>query len=137
MERFTDSQTWYVCFTPSTTRKWYNFLMRPEFKHVMLMREIDDGVLVVNPLQHCLASKIYPTKLVDCISGIVLSRTVHYGMIYNPMPIMPMTCVTVACRLLGIRKRIFTPHGLYKELIKSGANVVIPYNPCGNALEVL
>lgn len=137
MERFTSSQTWYVCFMPSTTRTWYNFFLHPQFRHILLLRETDGGVLVANSMAHCFAIDTYPGEIKDYITGIVLSRTVHYGMIYEPMPILPTSCVTFACRLLGIRKRIFTPRGLYKELIKCGANIIIPHNPCGNKLEML
>lgn len=137
MERFSDSQTWYVCFHPSTSRRWFNLFLNPAFKHILLVREVDGGVLVVNPLEHLLSAKIYPAKLSDCLDGVVLSRTVHYGMIYKPSPLMPISCVTVACRVLGIQKRILTPYGLYKELLNAGANIVNPYNPCANKWEVL
>lgn len=137
MERFTDSRTWYVCFTPSHTKRWWNLFLNTQFQHVMLLTEVEGGVLCVNPLVHCMAIKIYPGEVKNYISGIVLSRTVHYGMLYDKMPLMPMTCTTVASRVLGIKKRILTPKKLYDELIKAGANVIIPHNPCGNKLELL
>jgi hypothetical protein len=137
MERFTDSQTWYVCFQPSGARRWWNLFLNTPFQHVMLLTEVEGGVLCINSLAHAFAVKIYPNKIEELISGIVLSRTVHYSMIYEKMPLMPLTCVAIACRILGIRKRIMTPKGLYDELIKSGCNVIIPHNPCGNVRVML
>lgn len=137
MERFTDSRTWYVCFTPSGVKRWWNLFLSTPFQHVALFTEVEGGVMCINPLAHCMAIKIYPGNIKDYLCGIVLSRTVHYGMLYQKMPLMPMTCTTVACRILGIKKRILTPKGLYNEMVAAGANIVSPYNPCGNAIEVL
>lgn len=135
MERFKDSQTWYVVFDTSTSGNWWTRLLKKEFRHVLLWREIEGGCICINPLAHVFAVQYYANaKLDDMIRQeleqgctAILSQTVHYSSFYHIQPIEPFTCVTVAKRMLGIRKRIITPFALYREMVKMGATIIKPF----------
>lgn len=135
MERFTDSQTWYIIFDKGYGPKgWWDLFLHPKFRHVHIVREINGQAVMVNQFLHALAVREYPNSIEDFITQelnqkptALLQYTVHYGAHYLPSHIEPLTCVTVAKRILGIRKRILTPKALYHELIKAGAHVILPY----------
>lgn len=67
-------------------------------------------------IDHCLAT--------EGLATAILSRTVHYSMLYEDVPKQVLSCVSLASRILGIKKRVWTPKGLYNELLKSGAYVI-------------
>lgn len=134
MERFTDSQTWVIMFSPSTSGlKWWHLLLHRQFRHVLLLREINGKCVVVNALAHVMAVKEYDMTVFEAMQRehgnvtAILQYTVHYGAHYLPARIEPLTCVSVAKRLLGIRSRLITPKALYHELIRAGAIVLKPY----------
>ena len=136
MERYTDSQTYYVVFDRAHSKHWISLFLHPRFQHVHLLRDNRDFCLLINSFAHCMAIREYPNTLEDILfqeaeprPTPILQMTVHYGSIYKPAPIELLTCVSVAKRLLGIRTRCLTPRGLYKEMIKAGATVIIPYCP--------
>lgn len=136
MERYKDSQTWYVAFDRSYGGfKWWHSFLHPKFRHVHLFRDNRDCCLVVNSFHHVMAVREYPNTLMDYMQQeiaqnptAILQLTVHYGSHYKPNHLEPLTCVSVAKRLLGIRNRfVFTPKQLYHELLKAGAEVIKPY----------
>ena len=134
MERFVESQTWVVVFDRSHSKHWSRFLLHPKFQHVHLLRDNRDFCLMVNSFAHVMCVREYPNTLEDILQQeaaqaptAILQMTVHYGSHYRAAPIEILTCVSVAKRLLGIRTRCITPKGLYKEMIKAGATVIIPY----------
>lgn len=134
MERFTDSQTWLVVFDRAHGgMKWWHFLLHPSFRHIALWRDINGTAVCVNSLSHVMAIKEYPNSICDIVQQelkqnptAILQYTVHYGSHYLAMPLEPLTCVSVAKRILGIRGPV-TPKGLYHELIKAGAIALKPY----------
>lgn len=134
IERFTDSQTWFCIFDRNYGGlKWWHLFLHPKFRHVYMVRDNRDFALVVNSLAHVMAVREYPNTLEDYMQQelaqnptAVLQLTVHYGSHYRPAPLELLTCVSVAKRLLGIR-RGKTPKQLYHELIKAGALVIKPY----------
>lgn len=131
MERYTNSQTWYIIFDRAyTKRRWW---LHPQFQHVHMVRDNRDFALVVNSLSNAMAVTEYPNSLEDYINQelqqnptAILQYTVHYHSHYRPAPIELLTCVSVAKRILGIRHGK-TPKGLYHELIRAGANVIKGY----------
>ncbi len=134
MERYTDSQTWVIVFDRCYGRHWWKFLLHPAFQHVHLVKDNRDYALMVNSFQHVMAIKEYPNTLESFLTQeieqnptAILQYTVHYGAYYKPNYLEPLTCVSVAKRLLGIRSRLLTPKALYHELIKAGALVIKPY----------
>lgn len=136
MERFTDSQTWLIIFDQCHgTRRWWHWFLHPKFMHVHLVRDCFDGCITIAPLIHVFAVKEYENSLLDMIQQesarnptAILQFTTHYGSHYKPAFIEPLTCVSVAKRILGIRSRLFTPKQLYHELIRAGALVIKPYS---------
>lgn len=134
MERFTDSQTWIVVFDKCHGQAWYRYFLHPKFGHVHLLREINGKCLMVNSFLHVLAVKEYPNTLCEMIQAeaergvtAMVQFTVHYSSHYRPGYLEPITCVSVAKRILGIRRRLITPKALYHELIRAGALVIKPY----------
>lgn len=136
MERYADSQTWYAVFDRSYGGfKWWHCFLHPKFRHVHLFRENRGNTLVVNSFHHVMAVREYPNSLMDYMQQelaqnptAILQLTVHYGSHYKSSPIEPITCVSVAKRLLGIRSRwVMTPKQLYHEMIKAGAVVLKAY----------
>ena len=138
MERYTDSQTWYCVFDKAYgLKKWWQRFLHKDFQHVHLIRDNRDYCLMVNSMQHVMAVREYPNTLEDILAqeieqspSAILMMTVHYGSHYKHMPLEPLTCVTVAKRLLGINARaVQTPRSLYCEMLKAGATVIKGFTP--------
>lgn len=134
MQRFEESQTWLVVFDRSYgAPEWWKFLLHRDFKHVRMYQVLDDGYIAADSLRHVMCVRSISKNDTDVIatearSTAILCATVHYSGIYKKAPIEIMTCITVAKRILGIHGRwIWTPRGLYRELLKSGAKVVKPW----------
>lgn len=135
MEKFSESQTWYVVFNKTRgAHRWWKIFLHKDFGHVYAIRESNGGSLLYNYLQHATAISNYDEPVESIIAreidgGVtaVLALTVHYSSHYLPTPIEILTCVNATKRLLGIRKRIYTPKGLYHEMIKAGAHILKPY----------
>lgn len=134
MERFMESQTWIVVFDKCHGRDWWTRFLHPKFQHVHMLRDNRDYCLMVNCFSHVLAVREYPNTLEDIVKQetlqnptAILQYTVHYSSHYKKGYIEPLTCVSLAKRLLGIRSRLITPKALYHELIKAGAIVIKPY----------
>lgn len=131
LEKYSDSMTWYVIFSPSyTKRRWW---LHPKFQHVHVVRDNDDRALMVNSFAHVMAVREYPCSIESFITQeaeqgctAILQHTVHYGSHYRPAPIELLTCVSVTRRILGI-SRGKTPKALYRELLKAGALVIKGY----------
>ena len=134
VERFTDSQTFYIIFDKSYTKHWSRFFINPKFQHVHLVRDSNGQALMINSFAHVMCIREYPCSIESFIEQeaaqkptAILQLTVHYASHYKPAPIEILTCVSICKRLLGIRTRCITPKGLYHELIKAGATVLNPY----------
>ena len=135
MERYTDSQTYYIVFDQSYSGlRWWHFFLHKKFRHVHLLRDNRDYCLMINSFAHVMAIREYPNTLMDVVQQelaqnptAILQYTVHYGSHYKPNYIEPLTCVSVAKRILGIRSRLITPKQLYHELLRAGAIPIKPY----------
>lgn len=134
MERYTDTQTWYAVFDKCHGRHWWAHLLHKDFQHVHLLKDSRDNCLMINSFAHCMAIKEYPNTLVDIVQQeiaqnctAILQMTVHYSSHYKHFPLEPLTCVSVAKRILGIRSRLVTPKALYHEMLRAGAIIVKPY----------
>lgn len=132
MERYTDSQTWYIVFDRSHDRSWWSYLLHPKFAHVYAVRQCGDKSLMVNSFHHVMAIREYDCPITDFMkeamaATAILQYTVHYGSHYKSAPWEPITCVSVVKRLLGIRSRLVTPKALYHELLRAGAQPVKPW----------
>ncbi len=136
MERFTETQIWYIVFdVVHGVKPWWLPFVHERFQHVLLCKEALEGSVVVNPMSHVLSVRHYPNSIVNIVGQeidakptAVLQYAVHYGAHYKPAPLEIITCVTTAKRILGIRNRwIVTPYQLYKELLRAGAIALKPY----------
>jgi len=134
LERYTESQTWYIVFDRCYGKAWWKWFLHPKFQHVHVARENRGNTLVVSSMAHVIAVREYANSIEDYMAQelaqnptAVLMMTVHYGSFYKHAPIEPLTCVSVVKRLLGIDTRCLTPKKLYHECIKAGATVIKPY----------
>jgi hypothetical protein len=132
-ERLTDSITWYVVFDQCHVGRWWSKLLHPKFGHCYLWRQAADGSILINPLSHALCVRHCDQSIEDAIANeiahnctAVLCHTVHYGAHYKPRGIEIISCVTIAKRLLCIKKST-TPKQLYFEMLRAGAQVIKPF----------
>lgn len=131
MERYTASQTWYVVFDRTTQRKWWSLFLDRDYGHVSLWLGCDDGCVWVNPLSHCVAIKRFESPVEEMLRQeaeqkptAILARTVNYGMLWKPRLAEPLTCVSVAKRVLGVGGFVFTPKQLHRKLLTIGAEKI-------------
>lgn len=131
MQRFRDSQTWFIIFSRSLNPRWYSRLLHKDFQHVHLWRATGEGSLAVNQLSHCLAIRHVPDSIESIIEQelaykptAVLVHTVHYSSHYKLLHPEIHTCISTVKRILCMRGMFFTPKGLYKELLKAGAEAI-------------
>lgn len=136
MERFKESQIWYVAFLPRRLKfNWWHIFSHKHFGHVSLYRAAGNGVLNVDCLQHIAAARHFEMDIESAVEQLlpgataVMQVTVHYEAHYRSMAVEPLTCVTFAKRFLCIRNAwVQSPRALYRELLKAGAVVVkAPY----------
>lgn len=135
MERHTEVQTWYVCFDISHAFSWWTIFLHHKFQHIILFKEsASGGTIMLNPMSQLLAIKEYDNSIVNIINQeatqgttAILQYTVYAGAHYRDWIVEPLTCVSVAKKVLGFRRRLITPYGLYKELLRAGAIAIKPY----------
>ena len=140
MERLTNTQIYYVVFDKCHGKEWWDWFLHPRFQHVRMYTASGgghnhSGHIAINPLAHTLSIADNAISVTDMISHeieqgctAVLQFTVHYGACYKYAHVEPLTCVSLAKRVLCIRRRwLLTPKALYHELIKAGAVVIKPY----------
>lgn len=119
----------FVVFSDDTHLFWLRGLKKG-FRHcaMIIRKEDDSGWLVVDPLSHHL--------LIDEVRAVTgqpdlpeLLRAEGHTLVAvtiaapprKAAPFMPLTCVEVVKRLLGIHDwRIITPYQLYRHLNKRG-----------------
>lgn len=133
MERYTDSITWYVVFDKCYARRWWSYFLHKDFGHVHLWRQAQNQSIMINLLSHAMCVRHCDQTIEQAIENelahgctAILSHTVHYSAFYKPRPLEPITCVSVAKRLLCISKPI-TPKQLYHEMIEAGATIIKPF----------
>ncbi|MES2728509.1 MAG: hypothetical protein V4621_00220 [Pseudomonadota bacterium] len=122
----TPTRTAYVIFSNETSFFWLRFL-KTGFRHCAVIIPATDrprGWTIVDPLSHHLlvddvtvpeGCPDLPEQLRQ--AGHILVSVVMAPPPHRPAPIMPLSCVEVTKRLLGIHsKRVWTPYQLYLYL---------------------
>lgn len=118
-----DPGSWFVCFVPPIDRQWWHRFCHPLHKHVFALRPAPDGdwtvfepwwtrllVATVTPLQ---AAKFLRWS---AMGDVLLVREAVPGGSTQLRGMM--TCAALAAHMLGRTYFVWTPHQLYKRLLK-------------------
>jgi hypothetical protein len=118
-----NARAWYVCFVPGLIRQWWHRFVHERHKHVFAMRPAGPGCWTLfEPWWHRLLTTTITSEqarkfLLWGARGDVLcvreSVPGHGSQIRGWM-----TCAALASYLLGRRYWVWTPHGLYKLLLR-------------------
>jgi len=114
---------WYVCFVPGLKKQWWHPFVNRRHKHVFAMRPAGPGEWTLfEPWWHRLLSATITSEqarkfLLWGARGDVLH--VHEAVPGQGSQVRGwMTCATLASYLLGRKYWVWTPHGLYKLLLR-------------------
>jgi hypothetical protein len=131
------TRTWYLVYHHREPYRWWTNFLEPGFRHVELTRPLyygpgvnDVGWLNVLPTFEMLDIELSgnptppwvrcPDSTVQKVTGARLLTTLH-----TPIDLGPVTCVSIAKAMLGIRAFwVKTPYQLYKFLKKRGGVVI-------------
>lgn len=105
---------------------WWLRLLRPGFRHCFVAVAAADGWVVVDPLSHCTAVNVIPTRAdVDLAAhyrahGLTVVEAMRQAAPRRLAPLRPYTCVEAVKRILGIHARtVLTPWQLFAHLNKT------------------
>ena len=114
---------WFVCIVPGLVKQWWHPFVHERHKHVFAMRPADPGQCTLfEPWWHCL--------LMANITSEQARKFLIWGArgdVLHVREAVPergsqvrgwMTCATLASYLLGRKYWVWTPHGLYKLLLR-------------------
>lgn len=115
------TQKAWVVFTDQADLPWLKVL-RKGFRHCFVILHDGENWLSVDPLAHRIEAQIQHVQKdfdlpawLEERGHIVIRAKIHEGQ--KIMPVMPVTCVEVVKRVLGVRRRfIFTPWQLYRHI---------------------
>jgi hypothetical protein len=114
---------WYVCFVPGLAKQWWHPFVHKVHKHVFAMRPAGVGEwILLEPWWHRLLSATITSEqarkfLLWGARGDVLH--VHEMVPGRGSQVRGwMTCAALASYLLGRPYWVWTPHGLYKRLLR-------------------
>lgn len=118
-----DAADWLVCFVPGLTRQWWHRFVHPRHKHVFAMRPTGTGSwLLVEPWWTRMMVTILPPA--DAVRFLRWGAT---GDILRVREAVPGTasqirgwsnCAVLSAFLLGRSSSVWTPHGLYRQLLR-------------------
>lgn len=124
-----DPVEWIVCFVPGLRRQWWHLFADERHKHVFAMRPLDDGCwLLVEPW--------WKRMMVTVLSPSHALKFLQWGEAGDMLRVreaIPGTasqfrgwsnCAVLTAFVLGRSSRTWTPHGLYRELVRE--NDVVP-----------
>lgn len=118
---------WYVAFVDYGENIWWHRFLRPGFRHCFAFTydPRSDAWIVCDPtvdgffLRALPFDQLAPTIRGAQIHGRILKvRTVGERI---ARPRVFATCVTVIGHLIGLRRCAFSPFGLYRTLLRYGA----------------
>lgn len=122
---------WHVAFVdraPEAPRRWWDVFTRPGWRHVLMFSYHADAErwVVIDPLWGgiivellnqdefaCFLTSISP-RLTACLWASAAARR-------SLLPRIGGWCVPVVSSVLGMRHGALTPRGLYRQLIRRGA----------------
>ncbi|AUN31963.1 hypothetical protein [Niveispirillum cyanobacteriorum] len=117
-----------LVFCNETQIAWLRILKRG-FRHVFIAQRVVGGWVTIDPLSTRMEVEFHPmdpeTNLASwftlCGHRVVSAQVRGASEVPIGLPLAPLTCVSVAKRVLGIRvARILTPWQLYRHLTERG-----------------
>lgn len=141
LQFFDEIQQWYVVFHPrgAPRHRWFHFLLRDDFAHCFLARELPDGKSLVVDAQHWgIGVSIREESLEQLLleqakdATAIVGYTADYRRqtAYRTRAIY--SCVNICKAVLGLYgcAQVQTPFGLYKLLVKHRTTTVVkPFIP--------
>lgn len=118
-----EAGSWLVCFVPGLEKQWWHPFVNKRHKHVFAMRPAGNGEWTLfEPWWHRLLTATITSDqarkfLIWGARGDVLH--VHEAIPGQGSQVRGwMTCAALASYLLGRKYWVWTPHGLYKLLLR-------------------
>ena len=118
-----DPADWYICFVPGLRRQWWHRIVHHKHKHVFAMRPMSTGSwLLVEPWW----SRMMVTVLAPA-DAVKFLRWGATGDILRVREAIPgkasqlrgwSNCAVLTAFVLGRSSWAWTPHGLYRELLR-------------------
>lgn len=115
--------SWFVCFVPGLQKQWWHPFVNKRHKHVFAMRPAGkDEWTLFEPWWHRLLSATITAEqarkflLWGAQGDVLLVREAIPG--HGSQVRGWMNCAVLASYLLGRKYRVWTPHGLYKLLLR-------------------
>jgi hypothetical protein len=118
-----DAAGWYVCFVPALRKQWWHPLFNERHKHVFAIKPAALG-------QWTLFEPWWSRLLASTVTAEQARKFLIWGAqgdVLHVRESIPgsasqvrgwMTCAALASYLLGRRYWVWTPHGLYKLLLR-------------------
>lgn len=129
-----EAGTVLLVFCDDTEIAWLRILRRG-FRHVFIAQRVAGGWVTIDPLSTRMEVEFHPmdpeTNLASWFTlrghRVVSARMLCASEVPISLPLAPLTCVSVAKRVLGIRAaRILTPWQLYRHLTERGYPAYAP-----------
>jgi hypothetical protein len=118
-----EPRAWFVCFVPGLKKQWWHRFVNERHKHVFAMRPAGPGLWT-------LFERWWHRLLTATITSEQARKFLIWGArgdVLHVREAVPgrgsqvrgwMTCATLASFLLGRKYWVWTPHGLYKLLLR-------------------
>ncbi len=118
-----DPADWFVCFVPGIERQWWHPFVHERHKHVFAMRPAGDG-------KWTLFEPWWTRLLTATITDEQARKFLRWGALGDVLLVREavpgrgsqlrgwMNCAALAAYLLGRPYRVWTPHALYKRLLR-------------------
>lgn len=118
-----EAGSWFVCFVPGLKKQWWHPFVNRKHKHCFAMRPAGPGAWTLfEPWWHRLLTATIPSEaakkflLWGAMGDVLLVREAFPGQ--GSQVRGWMTCAALASYLLGRPYWVWTPHGLYKLLLR-------------------
>jgi hypothetical protein len=118
-----DPVDWIICFVPGLQRQWWHRFVHHKHKHVFAMRPTNTGSwLLVEPWWSRLMVTILPPA--DAVKFLRWGGTGDILRVREAVPGKASqirgwsNCAVLTAFVLGRPSRTWTPHGLYRELLR-------------------
>jgi hypothetical protein len=118
-----DPVDWYICFVPGLRRQWWHRFAHHKHKHVFAIRPMSTGSwLLVEPWwTRMMVTTLAPA---DAVKFLKWAATGDILRVREAIPGQASqlrgwsNCAVLTAFVLGRASRAWTPHGLYRELLR-------------------
>ena len=120
-----DPVDWFICFVPGLQRQWWHRFVHHKHKHVFAIRPTSTGSwLLVEPWWTRMMVTVLPPA--DAVKFLQWGATGDILRVREAIPGRASqlrgwsNCAVLTAFVLGRSSRAWTPHGLYRELLREG-----------------